>query len=84
MEQPVPLTRGQRVRRYLLKSAVQLGICFLLYALSIGPMFWYWFQSFYVGGPKWIAKFYMPLLLLCSVCPPIGTLVNWYINLWIL
>ena len=55
----------------------------LLYALSIGPMFWHWYDSKYLGASELVAMFYEPLLWSCEI-KPIGRAVNWYINLWIL
>lgn len=63
---------------------VRLTIYWTLYTLSIGPMFWTWYEANYLDGPKWIAAFYFPLLVACDVIGPFGDFVNWYINLWIL
>jgi hypothetical protein len=69
----------RRFRRWGLRCAW----AWLFYTLSIGPMFWLWFESMYVDGPQWIAAFYLPLLVACELCPPFGWFVNTYINLWI-
>lgn len=73
------LTRVQRLRHYGLWCAWG----WLLYMLSIGPMFWSWYESTYVSGSPWIAVIYAPLLVACELCPPFGWFVNSYINLWI-
>lgn len=54
-----------------------------LYVLSIGPMFWYWYESAYLSGPKFIAKLYYPLLLACKN-DTIRYYINGYIDWWIL
>lgn len=56
---------------------------FFVYALSIGPMFWLWFDAQYIDGSPLLKVFYQPLLWACQF-KPIGDAVNWYINLWIL
>ncbi|MEO1996758.1 MAG: hypothetical protein ABGZ17_15950 [Planctomycetaceae bacterium] len=60
-----------------------LSYVWFLYALSIGPMFWLWYDSKYLGGASLVARIYEPLLWSCEI-PPVGRAVNWYINLWIL
>jgi hypothetical protein len=50
----------------------------------IGPMFWTWYGAVYVDGPKWIAKFFLPLAVLCEIFPPLSWLVNAWVNWWIL
>jgi hypothetical protein len=57
---------------------------FVLYALSIGPMYWKWYAAIYAEGPGWIVAFYYPLWLLSGAIPPLGHFLNWYIRLWIL
>lgn len=53
------------------------------YVLSIGPMYWIWHHAV-VHGDWWpIEFFYRPLVLACEI-PPIGKLVNAYIELWVL
>ncbi|MEX0727077.1 MAG: hypothetical protein WD065_12450, partial [Planctomycetaceae bacterium] len=62
---------------------LRLIALFVLYVASIGPLYWTWYESMYLSGPKWIARLYYPLLLLCSIVPPFGDLVDWYIGLWV-
>lgn len=71
-------------RRWFRRVCAQTVVLWTLYTLSIGPMFWQWHEAATLSGPKWIAAFYLPLLLVCEYIPPFGRLVNWYINLWIL
>lgn len=83
-----PVPRSVRIRRYLrqlaLRVLVYVAAYLLIAILTIGPCFWYWFGAIYMGGPRWIAKFYAPLLWLCELCWPLCWLVNQYINWWIL
>lgn len=55
----------------------------VVYVLSIGPMFWHWHEATFLHGEPFVAKLYYPLLIACTICPPFGDWVNWYINLWI-
>jgi hypothetical protein len=54
----------------------------VLYALSIGPMYWKWYEARYVGGSYWILAFYEPLIQLGRV-GFVGDFLNWYIDLWV-
>lgn len=62
---------------------LRLIALFVLYVASIGPMYWTWYESIYLSGPKWVARLYSPLQLLCNVVPVLGRFVDWYIGLWI-
>ena len=57
---------------------------FVLYALSIGPMYWRWYEAVYASGSSWVVAFYYPLWVLAGVFPPLGHFLNWYVRLWIL
>lgn len=76
-----------RFRNYLKQLAFRVFVYLVIYLLisiaTIGPCFWYWFEATYVGGDRWIAKFYAPLLWLCDNCWPLSWLVNQYIDWWI-
>ncbi len=81
------LPMSVRFRNYLKELALRIVVYLVLYLLisiaTIGPFFWYWFEATYVGGERWIAKFYAPLLWLCDSCPPLSWLVNHYVDWWI-
>jgi len=72
-----------RVRRLISRIVRRVSLLLLVYVLSIGPMFWYWYESMYLGGSELIAKFYFPLLWTCQN-DFIRDCVNRYIELWIL
>lgn len=55
----------------------------VLYALSIGPLYWEWYESQFVGGSAILAAFYLPLMKLAEWCPPLGAWLDWYIRFWI-
>jgi hypothetical protein len=70
------------LRAYLRTTCLQLAAFFVLYTLSIGPMYWRWYASMYLNGPEYIARIYYPLYLL-SAFRPFGEFLNWYVDLWI-
>lgn len=82
------LSFGVRFRRYLRQLAIRVVVYLVLYfvgaIVTIGPCFWSWHEATFVNGPRWIAKFYAPLVWICDRCPPLSWLVNLYVNWWIL
>ncbi len=55
----------------------------VLYVLSIGPFYWHWYRSRFVGGSTVVAAFYQPLVILAEWVPPFRDWIDWYVNLWI-
>lgn len=53
------------------------------YVFSIGPMYWWWYESKFVGGTAWIAAFYEPLVWVAQRVPGFGEWLSWYVGLWI-
>jgi hypothetical protein len=51
-----------------------------LYVLSLGPATW----LVNATGQRWIFAFYMPLMLVASVCAPLEHALDWYANLWLM
>jgi len=82
-ETPTSPTLINRIGSYLLGLVGRLFVYWTLYSLSIGPCFWYWFESTHVDGPKWVGRFYTPLLIVCEIFPWYGRFMNAYIDLWI-
>ena len=76
-----------RFRRYLQQLVIRVLIYLLIYLVvsivTIGPCFWFWFEATYVNGPRWVAKFYAPLLWICDRFWPLSWFVNHYVNWWI-
>ena len=68
---------------YFLFLAQRVFLYSVLYALSIGPFYWQWYGSRFVGGASIIAAFYQPLVLLAEWIPPFGDWMDWYVNFWI-
>ena len=80
---PLPVRFRQYLRQLAYRIALYLLIYLVVSILTIGPCFWYWFEATYVNGPRWVAKFYAPLLWLCDHIWPLNWFVNHYINWWI-
>lgn len=84
-DKPVTSRRRRRTWRGFFRDVfVYLMIYVVVSSVLIGPMFWTWYGAVYVDGPKWIAKFFLPLALLCELFPPLSWLVNAWVNWWIL
>src|SRR5262249_43701044 len=75
-----PTTKPRRIT--VRGVASQFALFWLIYTLSIGPMFWTWFGATYVGGSYWVVAFYAPLRLACEYVPFYGDLVEGYIWWW--
>jgi hypothetical protein len=80
---PLPFRVGRYLRQFALRVVVYLVLYFLIAFATIGPFFWDWFAATHVGGPRWIAKFYAPLLWLCDRIDWLSWLVNTYVDWWI-
>ena len=54
MDTPPPLSLSLRIKTYLRQLALRVGIylCayFVIAVVTIGPLFWFWFQAVYVQG----------------------------------
>jgi hypothetical protein len=70
--------------RFLGDLVFYFAVYLMLLGISIGPFFWTWFGAMYADGPKWVARLYLPLLMLCEICPPLRWVVNEWVNWWIL
>jgi hypothetical protein len=81
--EPDPPSWRSTVWLFLKYVALQVLIFFVLYTLSIGPMFWKWYGGQYLEADSPVAVFYEPLHLLAEWCDPFGKFMNWYVDLWI-
>jgi hypothetical protein len=68
---------------YFLFLAQRIFLYFVLYALSIGPCYWHWYRSQFVGGSSIVAAFYLPLVVLAEWIPPFGDWLDWYVGFWV-
>lgn len=67
---------------YLIGMGQRMTLLFLLYVLSIGPMYWRWYSSKFVNGSPYVAAFYEPLWRLTQRFDWFGEWVDFYIRLW--
>lgn len=71
------------VLSFCLRSYCWFLILGTLYVLSIGPMYWHWYDVRYTGdGNRLVQALYTPLALACQINEPLGNWVEWYIGLW--
>lgn len=77
-----PTDHPKRPRLTLRGLALQFLLVWSIYTFSIGPMYWTWFGSTYVGGPYWVQALYSPLRIACLYVPAYGDLVENYIWWW--
>lgn len=83
--QPTPKLKRRRTWIGFLRDLLTYVMVYIVVSgLTIGPFFWEWFGAVYADGPKWIARIYRPLVLLCDIFPPLGWLINLWVNWWIL
>ena len=72
-----------RWRRAVHRRLVTMLILGVLYVLSVGPFYWQWYESKFIGGNPFFAVLYEPLYRLCAAVPPVGWAVDQYVMLWI-
>lgn len=76
-------TRKRTWVRFFRDVFLYLFVYVVIAGVSIGPMIWVWFGAVYVDGPKWVARFYQPLLVLCRLIPPLQWLIDAWIDWWV-
>ena len=78
-----PPQRRYTVWSFAWNVALQLLIFFVLYTLSIGPMYWRWYAGRNLEPASPVAAFYHPLYRLAEWNDAFGEFMNWYVDLWI-
>jgi hypothetical protein len=74
---------GDRALRYVSKSLQQIALCLILYVASTGPMYWRCYEAYFLNGSSFLAKLYLPLVVLCQHEPAFSRFMDWYVGLWI-
>jgi hypothetical protein len=70
-------------RQFAARVSNRLLIFLVVYVLSIGPMYWQWYDSKYFRDTSpFLARLYNPLDKFCELCPPFRDWLSWYIGLW--
>ena len=84
--------RNHRVLGFvLIRLPVYLVFVLVLYVLSIGPMYWYWYESYVmydshesaVINANRVSLFFLPLVGACEGSKYVSDYVNWYLDFWI-
>ena len=79
---PASPAKPDKKRRRRIPNPVRIVIALVLYVLSIGPMFWFWYEAENMGGWPIMRLIYFPLRLLCRF-EIVEEWLNEYINWWI-
>jgi hypothetical protein len=82
MDDDLPVPIPQRPVLTVRGVVLQFVVFWVIYTLSIGPMYWTWFGAAYVGGSHWVIAFYSPLQTACEYVPYYGEWVESYIWWW--
>lgn len=70
-------------KNFVLRSYCWFLILSTLYVLSIGPMYWHWYDAQHTGqGSRLVILFYTPLAIACDNIEPLDKWVQWYLGLW--
>ena len=84
-EEPISRPKSKRSWLGFFRDILIYVMAYLVVSgITIGPYFWSWYGAVHADGSKWIARFYQPLAFLCEFCPPLGRLINAWVNWWIL
>lgn len=71
-------------RAWWVRALERASVYFAIYVLSLGPMYWHWWEGKYMSGSRLVAAFYEPLLLLSGWIPPLGWFINAYVHIWVM
>ncbi len=83
-DEPAPRRKKRTWRGFVRDVFLYFLVYLIVSGVSIGPMFWVWYGAMFADGPKWVARFYLPLAFLCEICPPLCRIINDWVNWWIL
>ena len=73
------LSLAQRWQKILLHVGVY---CFLLYVLSVGPLYWEIYAAYVLNQSPFLQWFYLPLVK-ASEIDYVSNFLNWYISFWL-
>ena len=82
---PEKESKRSKILGFLLSRIVLVATFLMLYTLSIGPMFWFWYEAQHLSDGDFLSRvivgFYEPLRLACKI-PIVGDIINNYILWW--
>ena len=77
--------KRSKILVFLLSRIVLVATFLMLYMLSIGPMFWYWYEAKHLSDGDFLSRvivgFYEPLRFACKI-PIVENIINNYILWW--
>ena len=82
MSQPDSSMPPKRRRFSFRRALVLFAVFWVLYTLSIGPMYWTWYSAAYIRGPSWVLAVYGPLQYTGERVPAFGRWIDDYIWWW--
>lgn len=80
-DDPAPYTWQDALLQFYCRVLV-LTYVFIAYALSLGPMYWLWYESEHGSHGKLVAIIYQPLRWACRL-NPLGDFMEWYLTFWL-
>ena len=60
-----------------------LAVTLVLYVLAAGPLYWDIYASVMASRPGFLARLYMPLLVLCAESEGVNAAMDWYLRWWV-
>lgn len=82
LESGKPLTGWSAVYDFIMQCYCWMLIFFIVYVLSVGPLYSSWREAVDMGRRPLLQAVYFPLAGLCSEYESVNTLVEWYVGLW--
>lgn len=80
--EPEALTGWRAFYDFVMQSYCWLLIFFILYVLSVGPLYSSWREAVQMGKRPVLQAIYLPLAGLCTQSDTINTVVEWYVAFW--
>lgn len=77
-----PLTGWRACYDFVMQAYCWFLILFILYVLSVGPLYSEWQAAIQLGERPILQRVYLPLAGLCSEFETVNTVVEWYVGFW--
>jgi len=66
----------------LQRTLYTLPYLFILYVLSVGPLYWPIYAAYFLDGSVFLKWFYFPLVLACEI-DYVANFFDWYLQFWV-
>ena len=70
--------------KFLKWLPVYLLLAFVVYVLSVGPLYWVIFRAYFLDPNPYLAALYLPLVWLSGESDLFARWMEWYVGLWVL